>query len=145
MENSRPRFEPLIKTYLQESDLTEYQAALEGLLPHLPAQLRLQDDSTQHGFWDVENILALIAFAAGRQWAGMLLSQGALALTHEQAQITQTAYNRECQDAVVLPGVMQAAFYLGRDDLPQSLWAEHAAYQAHLERIRREPPEDLEF
>lgn len=145
IERSRPHFEPRLKPHLDAETLTAYDAALAGLLPHLLAQLRMQDDSTAQGFSAAETILALIAFATGKQWLGMMLGRGNLPLTHEQAAASQTAFNREYADEVILPGVMQAAFFLGRDDLPQSLRAEHAAYQAHLESMQKEPPEDLEF
>ena len=145
IERSRPRFEPRLKPHLDAETLTAYDAALAGLLPHLPAQLRIQDDSKTQGFSAAEAILALMAFVTGQQWLGMMLGRGNLPLTHEQAAASQTAFNREYADEVLLPGVLQAAFFLGRDDLPQSLRAEHAAYRAHLERMGEEPPQDLEL
>lgn len=145
IERSRPHFEPLLRPDLEESDLQNYRAALENLLPHLPAQLRMQDDSTAHGFDAAETILAPIAFITGQQWLGMMLGRGNLPLTHAQAEASQTAFNDDYRDEVILPGVMQAAFLLGRNDLPQSLRADHAAYQAHLQRMNSEPYEDLEF
>lgn len=132
IEQSRPRFEERIKPHLDAETLTAYNAALAGLLPHLPAQLRMQDDSTAQGFSAAETILALMAFATGQQWLGMMLGRGNLPLTHEQAAASQTAFHREYADEVILPGVLRAAFFLQRDDLPQSLRAEHAAYQACL-------------
>ncbi len=110
IENSRPRFEPLIKSQLHESDLHEYQAALEGLLPHLPAQLRMQDDSTANGLRATQSILALYAFAVGKTWAAALQLRAAPPIDFETGTFS--------------PALLGAAELLGRDDLPGALRAE---------------------
>ncbi|MFC6591404.1 hypothetical protein ACFP81_04840 [Deinococcus lacus] len=131
IEHSRPRFEPLIKPHLTESDLHNYQAALESLLPHLPAQLRMHDDATPHGLEDVQTILALMAFAAGQQWAGTLLGRHYPLLDLDTGEPS--------------PALEDAANMLGRTDLPHNLKAQRQQWWNSFNAHKNEPFEDLEF
>lgn len=60
IEQSRPRFEPLVRSHLEEADLQNYRAALAALLEHLPAQLRMQNDNTEIGLEAKKNIVELM-------------------------------------------------------------------------------------
>ncbi|MDO4245762.1 MAG: hypothetical protein Q4C89_07050 [Deinococcus sp.] len=130
IEQSRPRFEPHLKPYLDTETLAAYDAALADLLPHLPAQLRMQDDSTQQGLSIVQRILALMAFATGQQWAGTLWSTPPLI---------------DFYTGSLAPVVEDAAANLNRNDLPNNLKAEWQAWWANRNTRQNEPPESLDF